>query len=154
MKIITFVCLGNICRSPMAEMMLRQLVTQKHLEKEVQVRSRSTSTYEIGSSPHMGAIQELQKKSVPLVEHKAKQITKTDFDQSDLIIGMDQQNIIDLKHMAPVADKDKIHLAFEALNRDAEVQDPWYDHNFDRTYNQLNELLPIWLDKLTTKKFQ
>jgi Protein-tyrosine-phosphatase len=148
MKKIIFVCLGNICRSPMAEMIMRQLVDQQGLTSEIEVQSRATSTYEIGNAPHPGAIAELKQQNVPLVDHQAKQITTNDFETADLIIGMDKQNIIDLKQMAPQSAQSKIHLAFSSVNKDAEVQDPWYDHKFNRTYRQLTELLPAWLEKL------
>jgi protein-tyrosine phosphatase len=58
---------------------------------------------------------------------------------------MDQQNIVNLQKMAPLADKDKIHLAYEALGQTKVIEDPWYDHRFDRTYQQLAEVLPAWL---------
>ena len=151
MKQVIFVCLGNICRSPMAEMMMKQLVVGNNLTAQIQVTSRATSTYEIGNSPHPGAIRELQKQGVPIVEHFAKQITTKDIEQADLIIGMDRQNIIDLKQRASVADQAKIHLAYEIVGTNEEVQDPWYDHKFDRTYRQLKALLPLWLDKVITE---
>ncbi len=148
MKKIIFVCLGNICRSPMAEMMMRELISERNLDQDIQVESRSTSTYEIGNSPHLGAIKELKRQGVPIVEHQAKQITTTDFNDADLIIGMDEQNIYDLEQMSPTEDWFKIHLAYEALGKKEDIQDPWYDHKFDRTYRQLTEVLPIWLEKL------
>lgn len=148
MKQIIFVCLGNICRSPMAEMMMEELVEKKNLETEIKVESRSTSTYEIGNSPHPGAIKELRKENVPIIDHQAQQITAADFEKANLVIGMDHQNIVDLKQMAPKKDQFKIHLAYESLGRTDEVQDPWYDHNFQRTYKQLLEILPGWLKQL------
>lgn len=148
MKRVIFVCLGNICRSPMAEMMMKNLISQKGLSDQIQVESRSTSTYEIGNTPHPGAIAELKRQNIPIIEHQAQQITTADFEAADLIIGMDRNNILDLKQMAPADAKEKIHLAFEALNQDAEVEDPWYDHKFDRTYQQLAKILPVWLDKI------
>lgn len=150
MKEIVFVCLGNICRSPMAEMMMKQLVDDQNLNSSIKVESRSTSTYEIGNAPHPGAIAELKKRNVPIIKHVAKQITAQDFDEADLIIGMDDQNIIDLKQMAPISDKDKIHMSYEALNSNAVIEDPWYDHKFNRTYHQLAEVLPIWLEELSS----
>ncbi|WP_057888318.1 low molecular weight protein-tyrosine-phosphatase [Companilactobacillus mindensis] len=148
MKEVIFVCLGNICRSPMAEMMMRQLVEEQGLSDSIKVQSRSTSTYEIGNSPHPGAIAELQRHDVPVVNHVAKQITATDFKSADLIIGMDEQNIIDLKQMSPRLDQNKIKLAYSILGKTEEVQDPWYDQKFDRTYRQLKELLSAWLEQL------
>lgn len=148
MKTIIFVCLGNICRSPMAEMMMHELIIKAGLSDKIRVESRSTSTYEIGNAPHPGAIRELRKQNIPILPHQAQQISERDFDQADLVIGMDRQNVIDLKQMAPSADQEKIHLAYEALKKDADVQDPWYDHKFDRTYRQLQEVLPVWLQKL------
>ena len=151
MKTIIFVCLGNICRSPMAEMMMNELIQERGLAKQVQVESRSTSTYEIGNSPHPLAIKELKKQEVPIIRHRAQQISTSDFDKAELVVGMDKQNIIDLKQMAPASDRDKIQLAYSALNKDSDVQDPWYDHKFDRTYRQLSELLPAWLDQVSEK---
>lgn len=148
MKEIIFVCLGNICRSPMAEMMMRKLVADQGLSDSIAVQSRSTSTYEIGNSPHPGAIKELQQHDIPIVAHVAKQITPADFKTADLIIGMDKQNIIDLKQMSPSSEQSKIHLAYSSLGQMNEVQDPWYDQNFERTYRQLQELLPAWLEQL------
>ncbi|KRK97292.1 low molecular weight protein-tyrosine-phosphatase [Companilactobacillus futsaii] len=148
MKKVIFVCLGNICRSPMAEMMMRNFIEQKNLLDQISVSSRATSTYEIGNPPHPGAIAELKDKKIPIINHRAQQISRQDFDEADIIIGMDQQNIVDLKNMAPVADKDKIHLAYEVLGQTKIIEDPWYDHKFDRTYQQLAEVLPAWLKVL------
>jgi len=145
---VIFVCLGNICRSPMAEMIMKDLVVKANLQAEFQIESRATSNYEIGNKPHSGAIKELKKQNVPIVEHFATQIKTVDFKNADLIIGMDKQNIIDLEKMSPSDDQQKIHLAFESLNQDLEVQDPWYDQNFERTYQQLAEILPAWIKRL------
>ena len=133
----------------MAEMMMRNLIAQRNLSSEILVESRATSTYEIGNAPHLGAINELKQHGIPIIKHQAQQISQTDFENADLIIGMDHQNIIDLKRMAPPLTQNKIHLAFEALNQDSEVEDPWYDHKFDRTYQQLAKILPVWLTKIS-----
>ncbi|GAB5058001.1 low molecular weight protein-tyrosine-phosphatase [Companilactobacillus alimentarius] len=111
--------------------------------------SRATSNYEIDNPPHVGAIAELKKQHVPLLKHRARRITATDFQEADLIIGMDHQNIIDLRKMAPRLDVEKIHLAYDVLGKNKEIVDPWYDHNFERTYHQLMEVLPVWLESLS-----
>ncbi|WP_125590769.1 low molecular weight protein-tyrosine-phosphatase [Companilactobacillus jidongensis] len=151
MKKIIFVCLGNICRSPMAEMMMMELVSESNLSEVIGVESRATSTYEIGNPPHPGALSELKKQGVKIVEHHSKQINLFDFADADLIIGMDFQNIEDLKQMAPEQDIEKIHLAYESVNKNKVIEDPWYDHKFDRTYRQLKEVLPEWLKILEAK---
>lgn len=148
MKEVIFVCLGNICRSPMAEMIMKELVSKQGLTDQIIVKSRATSTYEIGSGLHTGAIAELKKHNINIDDHQARQIGQQDFDEADLIIGMDHQNIVDLKRMAPEADVSKIHLAYESLDQDRVIEDPWYDHKFGRTYRQLNEVLPKWLEIL------
>ena len=149
MKTVIFVCLGNICRSPMAEMMFTELVNKAGLSDQFDISSRSTSTYEIGNPPHEGAIAELKKQHVPLIEHVGIQINDKDFQRADLIIGMDEQNIVDLKNMAPVGTESKIHMAYDVLNVHKAIKDPWYDHKFDRTYSELSEVLPAWLKELT-----
>ncbi|MDO1605331.1 low molecular weight protein-tyrosine-phosphatase [Lactobacillus sp. YT155] len=150
MKSILFVCLGNICRSPMAEMMMKDLVNNKNLENEIKVNSKATSTYEIGNSPHPLAIQKLKEKKVPTINHTAQQITENDYKEYDYILGMDEQNIIDLKQMAPDSETEaKIYLATSVLEKPYSIKDPWYDENFERTYNDLVGILPIWLEKMT-----
>lgn len=149
MKSILFVCLGNICRSPMAEMMMRNLVEQANLSDQIEVQSAATSMYEIGNSPHAGAIAKLKEKDVPIVKHQARQITDDDFEKFDYIVGMDNSNIDDLMSMVPNKKvQSKIFMATSVLDTPYQIQDPWYDENFERTYTQLNEVLPLWLKKL------
>ncbi|WP_125710032.1 low molecular weight protein-tyrosine-phosphatase [Companilactobacillus zhongbaensis] len=149
MKTVIFVCLGNICRSPMAEMMFKDLVKQANLEDQFEISSMATSTYEIGNPPHPGAIAELNKREVPVIEHFGAQISDEDFKRADVVIGMDEQNIIDLKNMAPAGCSDKVKMAYDVLGVHKVIQDPWYDHKFDRTYSELAEVLPAWLKELT-----
>lgn len=148
MKTVIFVCLGNICRSPMAEMMFKDLVQKVNLQDQFDISSMATSTYEIGNPPHPGAIAELVKEGVPVIDHVGAQISDDDFKRADVIIGMDEQNIIDLKRMAPVGTADKVKLAYDVLGVHKVIKDPWYDHKFDRTYNELSEVLPAWLKEL------
>ncbi|WP_099974705.1 low molecular weight protein-tyrosine-phosphatase [Lactobacillus terrae] len=144
---IIYVCLGNICRSPMAEMIMKEMVANRGLEDSFYISSRATSTYEIGNPPHEGAIAELKRQSIPIISHKAKQITEQDIDSADLVIGMDYQNIEDLKEISSAGNIDKIKLAYNMIGEDKIIEDPWYDHKFDRTYNQLSEIIPAILEE-------
>ncbi|WP_129044878.1 low molecular weight protein-tyrosine-phosphatase [Companilactobacillus metriopterae] len=144
---IIYVCLGNICRSPMAEMIMKEMVANRGLEDSFDISSRATSTYEIGNPPHEGAIAELKRQSISIISHKAKQITEQDIDSADLVIGMDYQNIEDLKEISSAGNIDKIKLAYNMIGEDKIIEDPWYDHKFDRTYNQLSEIIPAIIEE-------
>lgn len=149
MKKVIFVCLGNICRSPMAEMMFSDLVHRAGKDQFFQIASMATSNYEIGNAPHPGAIAELEKHQVPLIKHVGRQITADDIHDADVVIGMDEQNIVDLQNIAQKADQSKIKMAYDVLGVHQAIKDPWYDHRFDRTYAELSEVLPVWLKELS-----
>ncbi|AKP66493.1 low molecular weight protein-tyrosine-phosphatase [Companilactobacillus ginsenosidimutans] len=149
MKKVIFVCLGNICRSPMAEMMFIDMVNKSGLNEQLDISSMATANYEIGNAPHPGAVAELRKQHIPIISHVAQQISSEDFETADAIIGMDDQNIVDLKKIAPSGTENKIHQAYDVMGIHKEIQDPWFDHKFDRTYTELSEVLPQWMKKLT-----
>ena len=94
---ILFVCHGNICRSPMAEYVMKYLVSQKGLEEKFYIDSAATSTEEIGNGVHYGTRNKLQSVNIPVGNHKARQITKNDIEEFDYLIGMDSANIRNMK---------------------------------------------------------
>lgn len=150
---VLFVCLGNICRSPMAEIMFRKMVMDAGLENQIQVRSAAISSEEQGNPPHPGAIQELAKHGLLVGNKTSQPVTTADFDWADSIIGMDHQNLSYLNQMVPPKDQPKVHLCYDIIPEMAgtDIPDPWFDHKFGRTYRQLSETLPKWLDKFKTK---
>ena len=140
MKKIAFVCLGNICRSPMAEFVMKSLTDQIHIE------SRATSTWEHGNPIHRGTRQifhhhhiayDSNKRSIPLAI--------TDFYEFDYLIGMDEQNVQDLLSMAPSDSQSKI-LLFDETG----VPDPYYTDHFEATYAQVQKGCQEWLHFLTS----
>ena len=137
MKKILFVCHGNICRSVMAEMVMRHLVVQAGREDEFVIDSCATSREEIGNDIYPPAKRCLSAHNVPFTRHAARQITKADYDSFDLILCMEEYNIRNLRHVLGTAlleedaalSRPKIR---RLLNRD--VADPWYTGNFEATY--------------------
>lgn len=138
MKKVVFVCLGNICRSPMAEFVMKGLTDQLIIE------SRATSSWEHGNPIHKGTQQILQHYQIPYDSHKySRQISLDMAEEYDYIIGMDSQNIADLKKMLPARLHDKIYPFAEKS-----VPDPWYTGDFEETYRMVTAGCLTWKDRL------
>lgn len=153
MKKILFVCLGNICRSPMAEGLFMKQVKDMGLENELYAESRATSNYEIGRPPHIGTRRILDSVGYDISYKKAKQITYKDIDEFDYIIGMDHENIKDIKKIA----KDLLHKVylFRDINPDTKnmiVKDPYYDNTHMETYKVLNAEISKWIEFVLNEK--
>lgn len=148
MKIL-FVCLGNICRSAMAETMFKQMVSDAGLSDKITVDSAGTSDEEHGHPMHPGARRELKKHGMDGRGHHARQVNRQDFETADFIVGMDDMNMEDLKMMAPKGSHAQIFAIFDLLPdmKGQAIPDPWYTHRFGDTYDSLATALPSWLDK-------
>lgn len=136
---ILFVCLGNICRSPMAEFVMKDLVRQMGIESQFEIASAATSTYEIGNPVYPPARQILAEHGIDCKGKTARQITKHDYDYYDYIIAMDQSNVKNLKKMFDDDPKNKITLLMDYTSRPADVADPWYTGDFNATWNDVTE---------------
>lgn len=143
---ILFICHGNICRSTMAESVLTHLVHQLHLDNQFEIDSAATSREEIGNPPHYGTKNKLYEENIPLVPHRARQMTRDDYLYFDYLIGMDSANIRNMTRIAGGTDsQDKIYkmLSFagyedtQKFTGARDVADPWYTGNFDETYEDV-----------------
>lgn len=143
---ILFVCHGNICRSTMAQSVFQDMVNKAGLTDSFEIDSAATSTEEIGNPPHHGTTAELRKHSIPVVPHRARQLTKADAKHFDYLIGMDTANIRNMRRMTGADDKIYKLLAFADIGRD--VADPWYTGDFAATYADVTLGCKMLLEKL------
>ena len=134
-KRILFVCHGNICRSPMAEFIMKKLVADAGLSEQFEIASAATSTEEIGNPVYPPARRKLAEHGIACDGKTARQLTRRDYDYYDLLIGMDRYNIRNMERMCGGDPDDKIHMLMEyAGNARQDVADPWYTGDFNATW--------------------
>lgn len=139
MKKILFVCHGNICRSPMAEFVMKWLVDQAGRSEEFEIASAATSTEEIGNSVYPPARRKLAEHGISCNGKTARQLTRRDYSYYDLLIGMDRWNLRNMNRMLGSDPDNKIHLLMDYTNRPGEVADPWYTDDFEATWRDVLE---------------
>lgn len=136
MKRIMFVCLGNVCRSPMAEMVFRDLVRKAGLEEEFVIASAATSSEELGNPPHRGTQAELRRHGISCGNKRAVRLKASDYGNYDLFLGMDRNNIRNMKALFSGDPEQKVHLLKEWTDG-GEVIDPWWTDDFETTYRDI-----------------
>ena len=136
MKIL-FVCHGNICRSPMAEYVMKDLVKGEGLEKEFTIASAATSTEEIGNGVYPPARRKLQEHGISCTGHAARQLRQSDYQAYDLLIGMDRANLRNMLRICGGDPEGKISLLMDHTSRKGEVADPWYTGDFDAAWDDV-----------------
>ena len=145
---ILFVCHGNICRSPMAEFVMKELVRRAGREHEFLIESAATSREEIGNDIHYGTRTKLREMGIPFSRRAARQITNADYDEFDYLVAMDDENEYYMNRWwTPDTDHKIVRLlSFAGKSRD--IADPWYTGNFDQTYEDILEGCTAFLKKL------
>ena len=139
MRKLLFVCHGNICRSPMAEFIMKDLVKKAGLEGQFAIESAATSTEEIGNPVYPPARRKLAEHGISCAGKTARQLVRADYDRYDLLIGMDRANIRNMHRICGGDPGGKIHLLMEFTGRPGEVADPWYTGDFDTAWNDVLE---------------
>lgn len=149
---ILFVCHGNICRSPMAEFVLKDLVRKTGAENSFYIASAATSTEEIGNPVHPGTRKILVSLGISTEGKRAVQMKKSDYEKYDYLIGMDDWNIRNMKKITGGDSEHKIKKLLEFAGRKSDIADPWYTGDFESTYRDVLEgcksLLSLTLEKL------
>ena len=145
---ILFVCYGNICRSPMAEFVMKDLVEKRGLKEQFHIESRATSTEELGNSVYPPIRAELARHGIGCQGKVAMQLTVEDYEAFDLLIAMDRQNVRDIGRITGGDPQGKVHRMMEHTARGGEVADPWYTRRFADTYRDVLQGCEAWLDIL------
>ena len=149
---ILFVCLGNICRSPMAQFVMQELVRREGLEDRFEIDSAATSREEIGNLPHYGTRNKLAQMGIPMGAHRARQMRGADYQKYDLLIGMERWNLKAMQRIAGGDPDHKMRLLLDYTARKGDIADPWYTGDFDRTFDDIWEGCQALLRHLTNPR--
>ena len=145
---LLFVCHGNICRSPMAEFIMKDLVQKAGLAAEFQIDSAATSREEVGNPVYPPAQRELARHGIGCGGKTARQLTREDYDAYDLLIGMDHENLQNMRRICGGDPAGKLRLLLEAPARPDQVADPWFTGDFAETWRVVEEGCTALLRKL------
>ena len=149
MKKILFVCHGNICRSPMAEFVMKDLVQKASLAEDFYIESAATSTEELGNEVYPPARRKLAEHGISCKGKVARQMNRRDYERFDLLIGMDSWNIRNMMAICGGDPEEKIHQLLDFTNRPGDVADPWYTRDFEATWRDVLEGCQCLLKQLT-----
>lgn len=136
---ILFVCHGNICRSPMAEFVLKDLAQKRGVADGLHIESAATTNEEIGNPVHPGTVRRLAEEGISCAGKHARRITAADYDAFDVIVGMDAENMADMMRTWKRDPAGKVHKMMEFAGEDRDVADPWYTGDFDQTYEDIHD---------------
>ena len=136
---VLFICHGNICRSPMAEFVMKDLVKKAGLEGEFEIASAATSTEEIGNPVNPAARRKLSEHGISCAGKTARQLKKSDYACYDYLVGMDSANLRNMHRMCGGDPEEKLSLLLDWTNRPGSVADPWYTGDFEATWRDVTE---------------
>lgn len=145
---VLMVCLGNICRSPMAEFIFLDMIRKRGLEQCIRCESAGTSDEEYGNPVYPPARRKLQELGIRCDGKRARQMDRRDYEQYDYLLGMEERNLNAMRRICGGDPKGKIHLLLEDSRHPRNIADPWYTGNFDLACRDIQEGCALWLDRL------
>ena len=151
---VLFVCHGNICRSPMAEFVFKDLIKKRHVDDLFFVASAATSTEEIGNPVHYGTRNKLASLGISTAGKYAVQLRRSDYDKYDYLIGMEQRNVANMRRIAGGDPEGKMYNLLDFTGHPRDIADPWYTGDFDATYDDILEGCTALLDQLLASQEQ
>ncbi|MCM1333787.1 MAG: low molecular weight phosphotyrosine protein phosphatase [Bacteroides sp.] len=134
---ILFVCHGNICRSPMAEYVFRDLAEKRGASARFSAASRATSTEELGNPVHRGTAKKLAEHGISAATHRAIQLKRSDYGEYDLLLCMDSANVRNTLRIVGADADGKVRKLLEYAGESGDIADPWYTGDFDETYDDV-----------------
>lgn len=150
---ILFVCLGNICRSPMAEAIMRDFVKKEGLSEKISVDSAGTGSWHTGEPPHKGTLKKLAEYNISTEGLIARQFSNEDFEEYDYIVGMDNSNIRNMYKMTGQPVHPKVIRLLDLTHAKKDVPDPYYTGDFQETYDLVSEGCKVLLEKIKKEHF-
>ena len=148
---ILFICHGNICRSPMAEFIMKDLVRKAGLADRFHIGSAATSREELGNPVYPPARRKLAEHGIACAGHAARQLTAQDYENYDLLIGMDRENLRNMRRICGGDPDGKLSLLLDHTGRSRDVADPWYTGDFEATWQDVLAGCPALLDSIIQK---
>ena len=139
MNRVMFVCLGNVCRSPMAELVFKDLVEKHHLSHEFHIESSGTNSFRENSPVHIGTKKKLNSVGISSSSKKSQQFRKSHYDQFDWIVCMDESNVNQVLDIVGKDSEHKISKLLDYTKHPGDIDDPWYTDDFDITYSDVIE---------------
>ena len=145
---ILFICHGNICRSPMAEFIMKDLVREAGLEWKFEIASAATSAEELGNPVYPPARRELAAHGISCKGKTARQLSRRDYAEWDHLIAMERYNIRNMQRIIGEDPENKVSLLMQHAGRDEDIEDPWYSGKFSKVYDQIREGCEALLEEL------
>lgn len=149
---VMFVCLGNICRSPMAEFVFKDYVKKMGKENEFYIESSGTSNEEFGNPVHYGTVRKLNDEGIRMTDRTARKLTKEDYEKFDYILGMEERNVYSIYGIVGNDRAGKVARLLDYSSKPRDIADPWYTGNFDKTYTDIVEGVEAFYEYLVDNK--